>query len=1080
MSQLAHPDVASLVDVLDTVGQKYRVQRLLRGLVLLVTVASVASLAAGLIAHVAGAGKMALATLIGWIAVLSLATLWWVVGPLLLRPKLEWVARLVERRVDGLHNGLTNALLLAGRADVQSSPFTPLIYSEIRQRADESPIQQAVRMREILPMAWRCGAVTLGTLVVGLLMWNQVSHGWKQMFAPSAFVPQTASVELTSIRPGDTTLIRGQPLEVLVELSIPTVEGKSEPAPTVTLFVEPAIEGKSRLELPMVAPERFAARFEHVDESVRYRIEAGGTQSRWFEVKVINQIKLASLVLSVTPPTYTRQPAQRVEVNLASPQAVSAPMGSHVEMVAQIDTPVSGASLQLAEDAPLKLNRESEGKQYRGGFTLDRDVPLSILLVDGSGQIIARLPDPPVDLRAAPDAAPSITLKWPTQDLDVPTDAELTIKADLRDDIGLSGARVLMSASPDAPLEIVNHATLSSQASYELAYKLSLKPEQRVHNAVVRVQVEAIDNRSLGEGKGPQTTQSPVYALRFRDAKEIARDAQTNLDKLREELRAMLKTQQELHTVTVALNAFKNMTPVTNGQAGLQKRMLDFAESFKFSVADADVQKTLLMLARNPAQEAVDLARSLGVEPDAREQVKTHLALQSKQRVIIRTLESLLAMLVGSPELLDQKTVKGGDLPSQKESMEKLKAALEEYMKQQQKLLDQTAPLAKKPVDDFSDADRKKLEELAMSQEKLDQFMQEKIADFSKLAEQDMANASLLKELLEVYSEVTMAKDALKKKETEIAVAAEEMGVELAKEITSNLEKWLVDEPDRIKWDQEDPLTKMDVPMAELPNELEDMIGELMEEQEDLLEEAEDTNANWTDSLDKGAGWDAMDGPIANMSAKGVTGNTQPNNNEMGGRAGEGRSGKSQGEFVEETATGKGGRMTPTRLDPTPFQQGQIKDDSKDPVGGATGGGKLSGQGGAGLEGPVPPGLDKEMQRLAQKQAQLRNAAERLNLQYQLGKYDNFKLLQSIAIMRRVEADLQANRYQNVLRRKDVLLESMETSKMLVGGEIHVQHDTTPQLSTKMEDQIHDAMKGDLPPAWSDALKTYYEKLGRQ
>ena len=44
--------------------------------------------------------------------------------------------------------------------------------------------------------------------------------------------------------------------------------------------------------------------------------------------------------------------------------------------------------------------------------------------------------------------------------------------------------------------------------------------------------------------------------------------------------------------------------------------------------------------------------------------------------------------------------------------------------------------------------------------------------------------------------------------------------------------------------------------MAELPKELEDMVGELMEEQEDLFEEMEDTAANWADSIDKGAGWD--------------------------------------------------------------------------------------------------------------------------------------------------------------------------------------------------------------------------------
>ena len=142
--------------------------------------------------------------------------------------------------------------------------------------------------------------------------------------------------------------------------------------------------------------------------------------------------------------------------------------------------------------------------------------------------------------------------------------------------------------------------------------------------------------------------------------------------------------------------------------------------------------------------------------------------------------------------------------------------------------------------------------------------------------------------------------------------------------------------------------------MAELPGELEDLIGELLEEEEDLFDEMEDVSSSAADSLDKGAGWDVMDGPISNMSAKGATGNRLPNTSEIGGRAGEGRSGKSSGEFVSEEAVGKGGRKTPSRLTPDPYMKGQVKDHSRDPTGGASGGGKESGQGGEGLEGPVP------------------------------------------------------------------------------------------------------------------------------
>ena len=53
---------------------------------------------------------------------------------------------------------------------------------------------------------------------------------------------------------------------------------------------------------------------------------------------------------------------------------------------------------------------------------------------------------------------------------------------------------------------------------------------------------------------------------------------------------------------------------------------------------------------------------------------------------------------------------------------------------------------------------------------------------------------------------------------------------------------------------------------------LEDIVGDLIDREEEMTEDVEDVTSGWLDSLDKGAGWDAMDGPISNMSAKGVTG----------------------------------------------------------------------------------------------------------------------------------------------------------------------------------------------------------------
>ena len=260
--------------------------------------------------------------------------------------------------------------------------------------------------------------------------------------------------------------------------------------------------------------------------------------------------------------------------------------------------------------------------------------------------------------------------------------------------------------------------------------------------------------------------------------------------------------------------------------------------------------------------------------------------------------------------------------------------------------------------------------------------------------------------------------------------------------------------------------------MPELPKELEDMVGKLLEQEEDLFDEMEDQNANWTDSADKGVGWDAADGPIADMSAKGVTGNQLPNNNEMGGRSGEGRSGKSQGELVDDTAKGKGGRNTPTRLDPTPFQKGQVKDESKDPTGGATGGGKLSGQGGQGLEGPVAPKLKQEMQRLAQKQAaapQRRRAAQppvpaRPVRQLQAHRGHGRDAAGGVGPERQPLPERHAP--QGPAGGFDWTPASCcwaarSTSKQ----------DTTPTASSKTRQDVNDAMKGELPPAWSDCAE---------
>jgi lipoprotein-anchoring transpeptidase ErfK/SrfK len=1112
MSQLNLPlSYGQIEDQLDAIGQRWRIVQIVRGLVLWLSSAVISFVIATLAASFSGQGKITLAILAVWIAWIVFSAALWIGRPLLLRPRLAQIARLIEGRVTGLHNGLTNSVLLASATDLRASPFLPAIFDEVLASVQKQPLETAVRFSEIRPIALRVGGGAVAALLLAICVPSAFGHGFRQLFSPSAFVPTVSSAKIIDVRPGDVTLVTGQPLEIAVLAedthtndaklifddgspaadltAVATVGSSPTPSPTpADSAALPVSQG--------VTTANYTYRQDHVDRSVRYRVEVGGTQSPWYTVTVVKQVRLEQLSLAVTPPAYTLAKSPATTINLTpdtiAKTPVAVPLGSRISVVASIDVPCNGAMLQLADDSPLPMTATRNGKSFSGDLLLSHDAPLAILMTEGTGQVIARLPEDTLIIHATPDSPPIIQMTWPTQDTTITPDAPIKIRATLRDDYGLTAARVLYATSADAPLVQATQLKFpDGTTSADLNFDLPLKPEERAHGRSVRVQVEATDNRDLrgipglatnaGDDGGPQTSTSSVFEVRFRDPEVVAKEQKEAEDKLREILNQLLQKQTSLHdqTVTLKLDGTPAIAPIHDGQYALKSTIDQVTETFPFADADQIVQKTLEMISLNPAKDAIDLSAALGTEQVVTQ--RTHLSdeLQSRQRRIISTLESLLSLLGTANEATTQPNSRGDLLLSKSDAYKKLDAELQAFMKEQQRILDQTAALAKKPVDRYDDNDKKKLDELAMAQEKLDAFMEQKLSDFAKLSEQDLSNASLLKDITQEYSEVTMAKDALKQKAVELAIPEEESGLEGAKEISSNIEKWLSNTPDRQQWNMEDPITKTDTPMPELPKELEDMIGDLLEQQEDLFDQMEDANANWADSIDKGVGWDAADGPIADMSAKGVTGNVLPNNNEMNGRSGEGRSGKSEGEFVGDTAVGKGGRNTPTRLDPTPFQKGQIKDTSKDPVGGATGGGKMSGEGGAGLEGPVPPEVQQAMQRLAQKQAEIRNSAERLNLQYKLGRYDNFKLMESSVMMRQVETDLEAGRYQNAMRRRDITLDALDTSHLLLGGEIHVEQDTTPSGNSKLQTDISDAMKGQLPAAWADALKEYYKKLGQ-
>ncbi len=768
------------------------------------------------------------------------------------------------------------------------------------------------------------------------------------MFRPTAFVPQVGSMQIVEVQPRDVTLITGQPLEI-------AVLAKGDGTPNATLVFDTghaaADAAPSRYTdaslPPATTPDgllRYTYRVEHVEHQMKYRVEVGGTQSPWYSVTIVRQVKLSELTLVITPPPYTRQRQRPLTLKAEDidKTPVTVPQGSQVELAAVVDVPVKAAMLQVGEAAPAPMTTSLQGRRFSGTVTITDDSPLAVLLTDGSGQIIARLPEQTFLVHCTKDAPPTIEMKWPMQDVSVAPDQEVKIQATLKDDWGLSASRILVSSAGaggagagagEQPMVPATEKVYAEQPqSTDLAFVLPAHaraaPARPKHLGAARSHRQPQPGQPAQRRRGADPDLAE-FEIKFRDPQQIAREEKEKTDQLRAKLLEMLRLQQGLHAQTLTYKSGDKaiMPKVHAGQADLRRLMQQTAQTFPFDENTRVVQKTLEMLALNLAKDAMDLAAAIPLEPAAKQQTKLSADLQGKQRRIISTLKACWRMLNAAPDPTTQPTTRGPAIssPSKPDAFKKLDEQLKQFMKEQQQILDQTAGLAKKPVDNFDDKDKKLLDELQHGAGEAGCVHAGRRSPISpRTPSRTWPTRRCSRSLCEIYSEVTMAKDALKQKAVEIAVPPEENGLEQAKELESNIEKWLSNTPDRQQWTQEDPPDQnRHARCPSFPRNWRTWSGELLEQQEDLFDQMEDMQRQLapTRPTRASAGMPRT-ARSPTCRAKGVTGNQLPNNNEMDGRSGEGRSGQSQGEFVGDTAIGKGGRNTPTRLDPTPFAQG--------------------------------------------------------------------------------------------------------------------------------------------------------------
>lgn len=1018
---------------------------------------------------------------------------------------LEATARRLEVELPELGSDLINLVQLS---DGEKRPPDSFAQAAVQQSAArlsavrfELAAQQESRWRRFCacmqtPRDLAESFLLLGGLLALAALGSWLAPNWgtalSRLLQPWRFVPSVGSVAIVQVTPGNSDVLLGSSVTVEVEIRNPAATPYR-----ATLFLTPV--GESTTALPMTAREdnrvyRFT--LPTVAKPLDYRLEIGDSQTAVYHLGVRQKPAVAGGRVTYRYPRYLKREAETISLSSLD---LEAPQYTVAELQIRPTVPIAEGRLRCG-------GAEYVGRVEEKGSLLVVEMPMlssgtfTVHLVDDLGHSD---PEPETHrMVVATDQPPRVEVLQPAREETVAPGTTLPVVFQASDDYGLGHVRLetRLQKSSEAPADgpittVYDWSDVQRKTSALVHHELKLSDTPVEPGQTLLLRAVAWDERSVsewGQDLKPQQTATAWHAVRVVSKEAKLGAAVEELDQLRQALWKLLEGQLRAQAETAAIRqkaelaeAITAAGAVRSQQIALQKEGIALAQSIVPGEREEPrrVKQALNQLALGPMLEAVRYGDTL-VKLTAREGVTRPTAeLLAVQDRIIAVLRELLNTIRRAEEELLAEAGKrtASDLPNDvQEKLQQAHDKLAELLKEQKKVIDASHELAKTPVEDFTEQQEQLLKRLAAVEDDFSRFMKDLHSDLSKLPEQDFANPSLLKELVEIQTEIKMAEDALLKKTVDIAVPLEQLGYERAEELKTNIEKWLPDTPDRERWSQEESTSDADkeAPMAELPGELEDLVGELMEEEEALFDEMEDVSSSAADSLDKGAGWDALDGPISNMSARGVTGNRLPNTSEIGGRSGEGRSGKSSGEFVGDEAVGKGGRKTPSRLTPDPYVKGQIKDHSQDPTGGATGGGKESGEGAQGLEGPVPNSpRQREANRLAGRQAELRNKAEGIDLQMQVSNYHHTDLKRMIEVMAQVERDVKAGRYRNALRQREVLAEGLGNVKQYVGGEFRLQQDTTLNLPAEIQKEILGSMHDPSPAGWEELNRRYFERL---
>ncbi len=453
------------------------------------------------------------------------------------------VAKQIEKLFPEIRDDLVNGyqLITSPEIDWASEELKQAAVTQIVKKYQKYDFSKRIKFQSHLP-EWRWLLLLgIGFSLLLVFRFKDVAHSTLRLLNPAnsyARVPEFSF----SVVPGDTTIIKGESIDIRVNYRGPAlkncyllIKGKTQQHKTELSLNQ----GIYRTTLKNILRP---LSYQIIGEPLIAKGIEGSLSSSVFRVNLVTLPMIHTLDITLNPPRYTQMGAVTLERNIGD---ISALMGTGVRIRAVSDKILAKAGIAFSwgDTLPLRVR----DRIVTGGFTVRREGSYKFVLQDTAGY---KNRNPIVyQISVLKDYPPLAEIVKPGEDIELPLDAQLPVTIEARDDFGISAIQLFYRIikphlTEDTLWQSINLKLLQpNEKQQSLTIILDFNEFPLAFGDQLKYYALAKDNNRIN---GPGIGKSRIYFVRFPSVEEIFQTVDDVQQEKVEDLKDVTKEAKEL------------------------------------------------------------------------------------------------------------------------------------------------------------------------------------------------------------------------------------------------------------------------------------------------------------------------------------------------------------------------------------------------------------------------------------------------------------------------------------------------------------------------------------------------------